>query len=411
MSGEPNGTGQPNGAASGMQEALEQRSLSIREVAEQAYNEIENSTGDSATTEGEATDTKAPASGRDPATGRFTTKSGEQSAAAPAIDPALQQQKDPSSASQQQAQQPAAPAQVGVSTEAPANWSAEDRTLFAKLPQEAQTFLLKRHKDMEADYTQKTQANAAAITFAGEVAQIFVEPKMQAVMKSIDGQQISPQWAISQWAAMHQRAMDPNPEVRAGLLRDMAQRLKLDPAAVFGTKTQTPIVPGQEDPALTDPALRYLADQLGGTSNKVQTLEAELQAIRREENERVAAAQTQEQRRSIDAFADEKDATGKPVHPHFDAVLPQIMALFRADPNIALADAYEQAVWMNPETRQAMLTAQTTSADQQAANARAAQAAKSNLRGKTAPVTKPDTGGEAKGLRATIAAAAEEVGL
>lgn len=410
MSGEPNGTGQPNGASNGMQEALEQRSLSIREVAEQAYNEIENSSGDSATTEGEATDTKAPASGRDPATGRFTTKSGEQSTAAPAAaDPALQQQKDPSS-SQTQQPQPAAPTPAASSTEAPANWAVEDRAMFGKLPQEAQSFLLKRHKDMEADYTQKTQANAAAITFAGEVAQIFVEPKMQQVMKSIDGQQISPQWAISQWAAMHQRAMDPNPEVRAGLLRDMAQRLKLDPAAVFG-KATAPIVPGQEDPVLTDPALRYLADQLGGTSNKVQTLEAELQAIRREESERVAAAQTQAQREAIDAFADEKDATGKPVRPHFDAVLPQVMALFRADPNITLAAAYEQAVWMNPETRQAMLTAQTTSADQQAANARAAQAAKSNVRGKTAPVTKPDAGEGAKGLRATIAAAAEEVGL
>lgn len=393
----------PNGSAAPEQAApapAAERPLSIREVAEQVYSDLENSTAeDTGNVEGEAPGTKESGSGRDPATGRFTAKSGEQSTQ---VDPALK--TEPSSTTQQP-QQPAAPAS---STEAPANWSVEDRAMFSKLPQEAQGFLLKRHKDMEADYTQKTQANAAAITFAGEIAQIFVDPQMQAVMVSVDGQQISPQWAVSQWAAMHRRAMDPNPQVRAELLRDMAQRLKVDPAAVFGKAT----APGElSEQDLNDPAIRYFADKLGGTLSDVQALRAELQAIRNQDQERQTTEAVKHSRQAIDAFADEKDAAGNLLRPHFDAVLPEIMNLFRADPNITIAQAYENATWMNPTVRQTLLAAQQNSATQQQANARAQQAARSNIRGKTSPVTKPDSGEQPKGLRATIAAAAEEVGF
>lgn len=42
--------------------------------------------------------------------------------------------------------------------EAPAVWSATDKEMFASAPRATQEFLLRRHKDMESDYTRKTQA-------------------------------------------------------------------------------------------------------------------------------------------------------------------------------------------------------------------------------------------------------------
>src|SRR5690349_15192904 len=41
--------------------------------------------------------------------------------------------------------------------EAPANWKAADKETFKALPAEAQDFLLRRHKEMEAGLTKKTQ--------------------------------------------------------------------------------------------------------------------------------------------------------------------------------------------------------------------------------------------------------------
>ena len=384
-----------------------EKTLSLREVAEAAYSEIENSQADDeGNVTGEAPPTPDAGQPARDAQGRFIAKpAGEQSAPA---DPALATEK-PSSTQQPQPIDPAAQAQPAASSnQPPQHWSAEDRAIFEKLPQEGKDFLLRRHTEMERDYTQKTQANAAAINFAGEIAQVFTTPEMQKVMVSIDGQRISPQWAVSQWAEMHRRAMDPNPEVRAGLLRDMVQRLKLDPAAVFGTKQPAPGALSEQD--LADPAIRYFADNLGRTASDVQALRNELQSLRNQDIERQNTEAVRISRQAIDTFADEKDAAGNPLHPHFDAVLPEIMSMFRADPNANLAQVYETAIWMNPTTRQAMLTAQQTSANQQQQNARAQQAARSNIRGKTAPVTKPESGENPKGLRATIAASAEEVG-
>ncbi len=55
-------------------------------------------------------------------------------------------------------------------------------------------------------------------------------------------------------------------------------------------------------------------------------------------NEREAIKAT---RREIDAFADERGPDGKLLRPDFDALLPQIIELFKADPNRDLAETYE----------------------------------------------------------------------
>src|SRR5688572_5545630 len=43
------------------------------------------------------------------------------------------------------------------SLEAPSRWSDADKAMFAQQPREVQEFLVSRSKEMEADYTRKTQ--------------------------------------------------------------------------------------------------------------------------------------------------------------------------------------------------------------------------------------------------------------
>lgn len=373
---------------------------SLREVAEAAWNDIEATPDDDGGEPRDGTQTGQISRPRDNL-GRFS-KPGEQSSQ----DPAPQDDKTNAP--------PAAtpsPAPQGSSSEAPQHWSAEDKATFAKLPKEGQDFLLKRHSEMERDYQSKVQANASAVQFTQAVAPVFEHPSVTAALVDYQtGGRVHPVDAIKQWAAFHVRAMSKDPNERAGLLREMAQRLQLDPAAVFGQGNQS--VHGLSEEDLKDPAIRYFADHVGKTSKDLQALRDQLQDIGRQQHERASQEALRVTQWGIDQFADEKDATGNLLHPHFDAVLPQIIDLFTANPNRDLREAYETAVWMNPQLRQTLIQQERQSVEQRQQNERAAKAARLNVRGRTSPVSKPSSDADApKGLRAVIAAAADEVGL
>lgn len=377
----------------------QEKPRSLREVAEASWNEIESAEVEPGT-EGQppAGQTEKP---RDNL-GRFVSKEpGEQQPS-----PAPETDKTAPPAPQQQ------PAPVpGSSTEAPAHWAAEDRALFAKQPKEVQEFLLKRHTAMEQDYQSKVQANATAVQFTQSVAPVFEHPTVQqALVDYQTGGRIHPVDAIKQWAAFHVRAMSPNVEDKIGLIKDLMQRLKLDPAAVLGQGNQP--VPGLSEEDMKDPAIRFFADHVGKTAQEVQALRNQLQDMNRQQSEAASAESLRVINWGIDQFADEKDAQGNPAHPHFDTVLPQLIELFSANPQRSLQEAYDAAVWMNPQLRQTLIQQERQSVEQKAANERAAKAARSNVRGRTSPVEKPAADGDKpKGLRAVIAAAADEVGL
>lgn len=376
-------------------EAAEQP-RSLREVAEASWTEIEEAPESESPEEAPAGQSGQP---RDNL-GRFAAKEGEQPPGpAPISDRTAPPVQQPS---------PAAPAS---SSEAPQHWSAEDKATFAKLPKEGQDFLLKRHTAMEQDYQSKVQANATAVQFTQAVAPVFEHPTVkQTLVDYQTGGVVHPADAIKQWAAFHVRAMSPNVSDRVALVKDLMQRMNLDPAAVFGQGNQPTNGLSEED--MKDPAIKFFADHVGQTTSELQALKTQLESLNRQANERASQESMRVINWGIDQFADEKDAQGNPLHPHFDAVIPQMIELFHANPNRDLREAYDTAVWMNPQLRNSLIEREKQSVEQRQANARAAAAARSNVRGRTSPVAKPDaTGGEPKGLRAVIAAAADEVGL
>jgi hypothetical protein len=379
-------SGSTNGAA-------EEQPRSLREIAESSWDEVVSD----ADMEGDGSTGGQDKPLRDNL-GRFTSRdTGEQSAP----DPALQ--TTPASPTPQQPVQP-------QGNQPPQHWPAEDKATFARLPQEGQQFLLKRHAAMEADYTAKTQAAATAVGFTQAVAPIFEDPVIRASLANVDGRPLHPVHAIEQWAEFHKRAMSPDINTRVGLIRDLMQRLQLDPAAVFGQGNRQ--VPGLSEQDLADPAIRYFADHVGRTAQEVQSLRAQLQDFHRQAAERTQQETLRVTRWGIDSYADEKDGQGRPLRPHFDTVLPQMIELYQANPNRDLNEAYATAVWMHPQLRQTLIQGERQSVEQRQQNQRASAAARTNVRGRTSPVTKPDAYGDTpKGMRATIAAAADEVGL
>jgi hypothetical protein len=171
------------------------------------------------------------------------------------------------------------------------------------------------------------------------------------------------------------------------------------------------MIEGLSEEDLKDPAIRSFADTIGKTFSDLQALRGELNQMRQQDADRQNAEVLKVSRWQIDSFADEKDAQGNLKHPHFDAVLEHMIELYRANPERDLQQAYDMAIWAVPSIRANLIAAERNSVQRQSSNERARQAVRSNVRGLTSPVAKPAGDGKAKGLRGTLEASADEVGL
>jgi hypothetical protein len=273
------------------------------------------------------------------------------------------------------------------------------------LPPKGQELFLKRYGAIERDYTQKTQAAAQAVNFAQTLAPVFQNPHMAESLRMAG---VAPSEAINQWGQFHLGIVHPDPQVRLATVQEIARRAQIDPAAL-ATGRSGPTVPPE---ALKDPAIKFFADQVGKLQQEILTNRQQLQGVQNQ----WAARQADEAQRmtqwQVDSFADEKDAKGQPAHPYFDRVIGEIMLLYRGDPeNFDMGKAYQRACILNDSVREEMQRAGRQVADQQASNQRAALAARSNLKGRTTPVTTPNGTGEKRSLRETLEAAADEAGI
>lgn len=385
---------------------------SLRDIAEAAYDEVE-SAADAAPVDddGGAPADEAIASSERPRdkSGRWLPKNSE-GQPSEAIDPAVDPASKP--VSERQAAPVADPAaDKARSNQAPEHWSAEDKATFAKLPQEGQTFLLKRHGEMEAEFTRKSQANAGAVQFTQALAPVFNDPHIAASLKDMG---VNPVQIVQEWATLHRKAVSPNQQDKFSLLVDLTQRMGLDPARIFSALNQPPpIPPGMTEADMKDPAVRFIADHLGRTTSDLNALRGELQQMRAAEQRAREETGLRSARSGIDGFADEKAANGQPLRPYFDAVLPIIIDLYKANPQRDLAEAYDQACWAHPEVRKQLLAAETHRTQSQNDMQKARLAARGNTRGLTGPVVRPngvDSGPSKGSLRDAIERSAEEVG-
>jgi hypothetical protein len=370
---------------------------SLRDIAEDAYDTVLDSA--------EADVGQDAAIGQDGQPrdnlGRFVAKDRDEPGEA-----AEAKQPPPSPESQTAQPETATQPREGEAAAAPANWSAADREAFSKLPPEGQQFLLRRHSEMEGDYQRRVQATAQADSFVRNLAPIFTDP---VIAGSIREAGWAPTDAIREWAALHRRALSPNLNDRIAMVQEIAQRCGVDPAAVAPSRSGGPGQLSEAD--LADPAIRYFADHVGQTSNRVQALEGLIQQMQQANAQAAQAEALKVTRWGIDSFAEEKGPDGKLLRPDFDTVLPQIIELFQANPGRDLREAYEAARWWNPVTREQLLQQTRHGVERQQSDQRARQAVRSNARGLTSPVTKPGEPAGGKNLRDVLESTADEVGF
>lgn len=307
----------------------------------------------------------------------------------PAADEPVVEAKPEDAANTQQAAEP---------VQAPQHWSEADRQTFTKLTPEGQAFLLRRHKEMEADYTRKTQENAEAVR-VGTTAIRNIDPAIQAEIREAG---ISVDKFVENLIGFH-RLSSQNP---VEFVRQIVAALNVDPAKIFSAQPQAP--GGQ--PVPDDPIATRLQNLERFVTGEVQQRQQTLQ---------------QSARTTIEQFSSEKDASGNPLRPHFEKVRTVMARLMSVDPDMDLPTAYEVAVFRDPELRADVVRSVTAPApgvspsptpvplDMEKARKgeQAALAAKANIRGSGKPGTSTVAKPAAMSLQQALAAAAEEVGM
>lgn len=329
----------------------------------------------------------------------------------------------------------AAAAATPDAKEPPANWSEADKKTFKSLPATAQTFLLDRHKAMEADYTKKTQAVADLKREYEPVDQLFTPHRDVMKQKGFTPSSLITAWFNVEKALMEGKGVE--------IIQRLIPAYKIDAAALakalgFGNqapaKTDAPPTADGKTPdptTITDASGRKLniADfpELKAELDKINARfhaddEAKANAARAAHDQAGARVMS-----SIEEFKGAKDEKGELQYPYFEEVEAQMTALTATTPRASgqsvpdyLKQLYETAVWANPSTRaklqesqRAAETAQRAAEEQKRktedrAKAEKARRAASSVTGSPSGQTPRERGRSDRSLREELLAAAED---
>jgi len=198
---------------------------------------------------------------------------------------------------------------------APENWNEDDRKMFDSLPNEAQDRLLKREKEMTADYTRKTQ-DLAEQRKELEALNKVLEPARQNIAATGIGEAEYVSRLLNADAALRQ-----NPKVA---LQQLAQGYGVNLESL-NTESES-----WNDP---DPQIAQLQKQ-------VLDVKGELNQFK-QHNVQSARNETENH---IKTFSEEKDAEGKSKHPHFEKLRVKMGNLIDAGEAKNLDEAYTKSI-------------------------------------------------------------------
>lgn len=190
-------------------------------------------------------------------------------------------------------------------------WAPEKRAAFEKLPPEAQAVAMDIAKDLQAEFTKRTQESADW--------KKKVEPVLSTLAKEQDlwaDQGLNPLQAFQNYANIERTLKFGNYADKIGLISQICE--------TYGVPFHAP----QE----ADPYQAALHDQNAAVAREranSERLQRQLQTF-----------ETQEVNRTIEQFASAKNPDGTPAHPHFETVRPAMSALLTSGKAQTLDEAY-----------------------------------------------------------------------
>lgn len=257
--------------------------------------------------------------------------------------------------------------------EAPKHWPQKRRDAFGRFVAEKPDLAkewLEHTKELEGEFTRKSQEHAEHRKFADTVRELFA-PEQRALLQQTGANEIQ---AIQWWSKLDQFSrQDP-----AGYAKWFMQQAGLTPQQLFPEIGQVQAQqPAEQE--WVDPEIIKLREELGSLRSQQQQYQAWIQ---QQEHARMAQSQ-QATQTLIQEFSSSVDEAGTPLYPHFET-LKHEMAYEMNKPDLArmpdslekLKLAYDRAVYANPQTRQEMLERQQAAQQAELAKRQAAEKAR-----------------------------------
>ena len=216
--------------------------------------------------------------------------------------------------------------------EAPKNWSEEVRSKFKDLPRDAQEYMLKRDKEMTADYTRKTQEVAQQRKSFESLDKVIAPMRQQIAASGVGEAEYISRLLNADMALRN------NPKMA---LKQLAQGYGIDLSSIEETVDWND----------SDPQITQLQQQN-------QAILAELNQFKKQ-NLQSARQQTENQ---ISAFAESKDEKGNLKYPHFEQVRVKMGNLIDAGEAKGLEDAYAKSIRLDDDLYKQSLDSQRKSA-------------------------------------------------
>ena len=204
---------------------------------------------------------------------------------------------------------------------APKTWTKEALATWATIPERAQQEILKREDDFLKGITQYKTAADIGMSYSK-----VVEP----YAPILAAENIDPVQMFQSFAANHYLLTRGTPQQKIELAANMLSGYQIPLADLLNYIADTDV-----DLNPVDPRVQSLEKELAEVKNLVSTA-----------NKRQTDAATDAISREIDAFA------ADPAHPYFDELAGDIQKLFGSGLASSLQEAYDKAVFANPETRQ-----------------------------------------------------------
>jgi hypothetical protein len=274
------------------------------------------------------------------------------------------------------------PAVTEAPLEAPQNWAAKDKEFFTKHPREIQQWVLDRHKAMEGDYTKKTMELAPFRKEREQLDEIF-SPYDERI-------QLAGSTRVDEIKRLVAASAYLERDPKAGI-QWLANAYSVDLSNLAQGTTQSQ----------PDPALKQVTEQV---TNLQRAMKAQQDAYQQH--------QMQVHLTKVTTFAQEKDAQGNLKHPFFEDVSDDIVKSLKAGLANDLQDAYDRAIYANPDTRAKVIAAEdakrkTQLETERKKKAEAAKKAGFDVRGQGAAAS---TAAERNSLRADLESAFESTG-
>lgn len=235
----------------------------------------------------------------------------------------------------------------------PSTWNAENKARWNELPDWARQQVLKREQDSIKGYQ-----NLKDSADFGQQIQQTIQP----YMPTIRSKGIEPSQAVETMLNAYYTLETAPPPQKAQALLQTAQQ--------YGCLNEVnALLSGQNRQNL----VRYTPDQIQ------QIVDQRLAQERAEQERKAQQEQESKIEQEVAGFVNATNEDGSLKHPYYENVWGEMVGIIQSAKsngnNLSLEEAYERAVWANPETRPLM---EQQAQRQQEAKARASRAKKAD---------------------------------